>query len=345
MAKILIVDDNIMNCKMAMRILEPLKMELDTAENGKVALDKIRSGTYDVVLMDHMMPVMDGVEAVRQLRVMEGGRYQSLPVIALSAATEPEIAEVFREVGMNDFVAKPIQAEVLYKALRKWLPENETLEQLSVSKEVGADKAELNKAEGLSDIDGIDIREGIKNSGGPDFLINLLGIFYQLIDIKTQKIVQCIADNLIRDYTVEVHGLKNTARMIGAIELSGEFEHLEQLGNAKDMVAIERETPQVLEHYARYKAYLKAYGAAANQEGREASVEELILFLQGICDAMEAFDLDSADEALTRLEECRIPVVCETWMEKLRAYVADVDMDHAIETAQEMIKVLENERG
>lgn len=338
MAKILIVDDNIMNCKMAMRILEPLQMEVDTAENGKVALDKISRETYDIVLMDHMMPVMDGVEAVRQLRVMEEGRYQSLPVIALSAATEPEIAEVFREAGMNDFVAKPIQADLLYKVLQKWLPQKGNLEQISGLEEP-------DKTEELPDIEGLDVREGVKNSGGLDFFNNLLGIFYQLIDIKTQKIVQCIADNMIRDYTVEVHGLKNTARMIGAMELSKEFEQLEQFGNAKDMASIERETPQVLEHYLSYKIYLKPYGTAANQEGREASAEELILYLQGICDSMEAFDIDCADEALAQLEKCRIPTACEELMEKLRAYVADVDMDQVIVTAQEMIKVLENERG
>lgn len=340
MAKILIVDDNIMNCKMAMRILEPLQMEVDTAENGKVALDKIGRESYDIVLMDHMMPVMDGVEAVRQLRVMEDGRYQRLPVIALSAATEPEIAEVFREVGMNDFVAKPIQADILYKVLQKWLPEEGSLEQLSVTEE-----AESDKTEELPDIEGLDVREGVRNSGGVEFFYNLLGIFYQLIDIKTQKIVQCITDNMIRDYTVEVHGLKNTARMIGAMDLSREFEHLEQLGNAEDMVVIEQETPQVLEHYLSYKIYLKPYGTAVSQEGREVPVEELILYLQGICDAMEAFDLDSADEALAQLEKCRIPAVCEALMEKLRAYVADVDMDNVIVTAQEMINVLENERG
>ena len=340
MAKILIVDDNIMNCKMAMRILEPLQMEVDTAENGKVALDKIGRATYDIVLMDHMMPVMDGVEAVKCLRTMEDGRYQDLPVIALSAATEPEIAEVFRKAGMNDFVAKPIQADLLYKVLQKWLPQEGSLERISV-----AEESEPDKTEELPDIEGLDVREGVRNSGGTEFFYNLLGIFYQLIDIKTQKIVQCIADNMIKDYTVEVHGLKNTARMIGAMELSKEFEQLEQIGNTGDVAAIERATPRVLEHYVSYKVYLKAYGTVATQEGREAPVEELILFVQGICDAMEAFDLDSADEALAQLEKCRIPMVCEALMEKLRAYVADVDMDNVIVTAQEMIKVLENGRG
>lgn len=340
MAKILIVDDNIMNCKMALRILEPLQMETDTAENGKIALEKISRESYDIVLMDHMMPIMDGVEAVRQLRVMEGGRYQNLPVIALSAATEPGTESLFLEAGMNDFVMKPIQAEVLYQVLRKWLPEEKSLQQLCT-----AEISETNNEVGdLPDIAGVDVKEGVKNSGGVEFFYNLLGIFYQLIDIKAQKIVQCIADNMIRDYTVEVHGLKNTARMIGAMDLSREFEHLERLGNAGGITAVRQETPQVLEHYLSYKTYLKSY-AATVQEGRKASVEELVLYLQGICDAMEGFDLDSADAAFAKLDECLIPEACGTRMEKLRAYIADVDMEHVIATAKDMIEVLENERG
>lgn len=340
MAKILIVDDNLMNCKMALRILEPLQMETDTAENGKVALEKISREAYDIVLMDHMMPVMDGVEAVRQLRVMENGRYQKMPVIALSAATEPGTEELFLEAGMNDFVMKPIQAEVLYQVLREWLPEEKSLQQAC-----GTDISEEdNEVEDLPDIAGVDVREGVKNSGGVEFFCNLLGIFYRLIDIKAQKIVQCIADNMIKDYTIEVHGLKNTARMIGAMDLSKEFEHLERLGNAGDILAIEQETPRVLEHYLSYKIYLKSYAATA-QEGRKAAVEELVLYLQGICDAMEGFDLDSADAAFARLDECLLPEDCGILMEKLRVYIADVDMENIITTAQEMIEVLENERG
>lgn len=356
MAKILIADDNIMNCKMALRILEPLQWETNTAENGKVALEMIARDTYDLVLMDHMMPVMDGVEAVRRLRAMEGSYYGKLPVIALSASTEEGTERLFLDAGMNDYVAKPIQAERLYQVLQRWLPEEEALQAFVAQqfaqphKEDAIQQSEVvceTEALGKNypSIEGIDVQEGIQNSGGIDFLFRLMGIFYQIIDMKSQKIVQCISDSMIRDYTIEVHGLKNTARMIGAVELSKEFEYLEKLGNAGDKDAIETETPKVLSHYLCYKTYLKPYGAAVSQEGREAPAEEMILYLQGICDAMEGFDLDSADEVFAQLDECRIPTKCVELLEELRAYIADVDMEHVIIVAQRMIKVLENERG
>ena len=121
-ARILIVDDNEMNRKVAVGLLKPFQMQLDVAENGKKALEMIEANKYDLVFMDHMMPVMDGVEATKQLRKMEGDYYQKVPVIALTADAMQESQKMFKEAGMNDFVAKPIDLRQLSKAIRKWLP-------------------------------------------------------------------------------------------------------------------------------------------------------------------------------------------------------------------------------
>lgn len=334
MSKILIVDDNIMNCKMAKRLLQPLSVETDTAENGKIALEMIQATAYDVVLMDHMMPIMDGVEAVQILRTLEGGRYQNLPVIALTANGDSQTEQLLLEAGMNGFLAKPIDVKLLYKELQKWLPG-----EIQIPCEQQTEVAEMEE-EPLPAIEGIDVEEGIKNSGGRDFWFGLLGTFYQLIDMKSQKIVECIRESLIRDFTIEVHALKNTARMVGAMELSREFEQLEQLGNAGNVEEIERLTPCIMEHYRFYKTVLQPYGASSNEAKREATNEELLYYLQGISDAMAAFDLDCADAAFAQLEECRIPVSCETLIEDLRVYIADVDIEHIVETTEKMIEIL-----
>lgn len=333
MARILIVDDNIMNCKMAIRILEPLQMEIDTAENGKMALEKIQENVYDLVLMDHMMPVMDGVEAVKLLRTLEDGKYEQLPVIALTAGTDSETESLVKSAGMNDLVTKPIDAGVLYGVLQRWLPEEQIV---SRNTDCGIAASE----DTLPEIAGIDVSEGLKHSGSMASLTSLWGIFYQLIDTKSQKIVQCLRDNLIRDYTIEVHGLKSNARMIGALELSTEFEHLEQLGNANDVEGIRRETPQVLKHYCSYKVGLAPYGTMVNQSGREVSVEELIFCLREMEQAAQAFDLDLVDVALAELAECRMPQECQSLLEHLRVYVADVDMENVADTAQRIIDKL-----
>lgn len=121
-ARILLVDDNEINQEVAKALLEPYGMRIDLASNGQEALDLIRKEPYDLVFMDHYMPVMDGVEATKRIRNLEGERYKHLPVIALTADAVQGVREEFFAAGMNDFASKPIEMEDLSRVLCKWLP-------------------------------------------------------------------------------------------------------------------------------------------------------------------------------------------------------------------------------
>ena len=104
-------------------MLEPLELQIDTAENGQEALEMVQNTRYDLVFMDHFMPVMDGIEASRQIRALEDERYQSLPIIALTADAVQGVREEFFAAGMNDFVSKPIAVQDISEVLQRWLPE------------------------------------------------------------------------------------------------------------------------------------------------------------------------------------------------------------------------------
>lgn len=121
-ARVLIADDNEINREVAVLLLEPLQMQIDTAENGAEALEMIQKNRYDLVFMDHWMPVMNGVEATAALRKMEGEYYQKLPVIALTADAMEEAKQEFFAAGMNDFVAKPIEMKEICTTIKSWLP-------------------------------------------------------------------------------------------------------------------------------------------------------------------------------------------------------------------------------
>lgn len=122
-AHILIVDDNEINRMVAEEMLKPLGVQIETASDGKQALELIQSREYDLVFMDHLMPVMDGVEAVKEIRRLEGERYKKLPVIALTANTAKEQQEEYMRVGMSDYISKPIDMTELYKKLCRWIPD------------------------------------------------------------------------------------------------------------------------------------------------------------------------------------------------------------------------------
>lgn len=349
-ASVLIVDDNEMNLKVAVGLLQPLEMKIDTAESGKRALQMIQKKKYHIIFMDHMMPVMDGIEATQKLRAMDGDYYRNVPVVALTANALTDAREKFTRAGMNDFVAKPIEMKEICNCIKKWLPRELVLKAADgVKKEKAAAEEQPLKgkaqeipkeeAELLSSA-GIDAAEGIRYSGGEILWRSLLGDFYKLIDVKANKLEKCLEDGLIRDYTIEVHALKNTARMIGASNLSEWFHRMEDCGNGQDVETITQETPELLQAFRNLKDVLRPYGEIQNQEKREASAEELTELLTGIKESMNQFDIDGVDERMRELEKCRIPNQCEKYMDTLRACVADVMMDEVISTAEEFMVAL-----
>lgn len=122
-ACVLIVDDNEINCMVAEEMLKPLQMRIETASDGRQALEMVEKKRYDLIFMDHFMPVMNGIEAAKAIRKLEGGYYQKVPVIALTANTAREQQEEYRQAGMNDFLSKPIDMNEIYKMIKKWIPD------------------------------------------------------------------------------------------------------------------------------------------------------------------------------------------------------------------------------
>lgn len=122
-ACILIVDDNEINRMIAEEMLLPSQMQIETASDGSQALEMIQRKHYDLIFMDHLMPVIDGVEAARQLRKMDGEYYQKVPVIALTANTAKEQREEYIQAGMSDYLSKPIDMDEIYRIIRKWIPD------------------------------------------------------------------------------------------------------------------------------------------------------------------------------------------------------------------------------
>lgn len=337
-AHILIVDDNAMNLKVAVGLLEPLKMQIDVAESGKQAIEMLKSMDYDLVFMDHMMPVMDGIETTQYIRGLDDPYYAELPIIALSANALTGARDMFLENGMNDFVAKPIEIHEICEKIRTWLPDDyiEASNVVIVSNE--AEEVDLSE---FASIKGINPKEGVKYSGSKELFASLLTDFYKLIDMKANKIEKCLADGMLKDYTIEVHALKNTARMIGAMELSEDFKRMEMLGNEQAQERLDQESPAVLAKFRAYKEYLKVYAAGDENEKEETDSTHLCELLERIINGMNEFDLDGVDAAMNELDGYKMPDSCKDKMDELRAYVADVAMEEVMNLAQEMIGLIQ----
>ena len=120
-ARVLVVEDQSLNRDVAEGMLKSLGLEVDTAHDGRHALEMLASGSYDVVLMDCRMPVMDGFAATAELRRREGAG-RRIPVIALTADTTSAARESCLAAGMDDYLGKPFSRATLRAALARWLP-------------------------------------------------------------------------------------------------------------------------------------------------------------------------------------------------------------------------------
>lgn len=122
-AKVLVADDNEINRMVVEEMLRPYGMQVDTAINGRQAVDMVKQKKYDIVFMDHIMPEMDGIEAVKAIRGLEGDYYKEIPVIALTANAAEEQQKEYIQAGMDDYICKPVDMEEISGKIRKWIPD------------------------------------------------------------------------------------------------------------------------------------------------------------------------------------------------------------------------------
>jgi len=118
--RVLVVDDKDMNLYIARGMLSLYGLQIDTARSGHEAIEKIKYNVYDLVLMDLIMPRMDGMETTRKVRKLKG-EYKKLPIVALTVNTAAGMKEVFLASGFNDFISKPIILQEVDKVLKEWL--------------------------------------------------------------------------------------------------------------------------------------------------------------------------------------------------------------------------------
>jgi CheY-like chemotaxis protein len=156
-ARILLVEDNELNQEVALGLMEAAGFDIKIANNGQEAVDKI-SDRFDIVLMDIQMPVMDGYEATRAIRKMEG--FKNLPIVAMTANAMMGDREKCLEAGMQDHVGKPIDPKELFASLEKWIVYRPGL---GVSAKIGGQEEEVVE---LPELSGIDTASGITRVGG-----------------------------------------------------------------------------------------------------------------------------------------------------------------------------------
>lgn len=322
-AKILIVDDNSINLTVAQGLLEPLNMQIDTALSGNAAISKISETMYDLILMDHMMPELDGIETTHIIRRFHS-EYNDVPIIALTANVVGDVKNMFINEGMNDFVAKPIEVRMLINTIRKWLPKDK-IKKRSVTTKI----APVKKQVVLPDIPELNIQGALKLLGSGELFMTILADYYHAIPKKLKLIQTYKEKEEWHNYTVEVHALKSASKQIGADDLSDRAAALEAAGNANDIDIILQNTDELLALYAHYQDILSPFFPEKHEvEGKPPITSDVLteVFAE-MKQAIDDLDMDKMDDAIHTLDGYSFDDENHELYIKLCEAVADMDPD------------------
>ena len=305
-AHILVVDDTDMNLTVIQGLLRKTEIQLDTASSGKEALIHTLDTKYDLILMDQRMPQMDGTEAMNKIKEQIGGKNNDTPIICLTADAVSGARNKYLEQGFTDYLSKPVESKTLEATLKKYLPEDKVV--IEEEAEENTQAAEVKKSEleeFYSKTIGLDYYEAIKNCATEEILEKTLEQFYNSIKNNLRDIQKFYDEEDIKNYTIKVHALKSSARLIGASELSAQAMYLEDCGNANDTASIKDLTPELL---MNYKSYLeKLEPLYKKDDAPEISLDQLNEAYSAIKEFAEMFDSDSIDGIVKMLRGYKIP--------------------------------------
>jgi two-component system, sensor histidine kinase and response regulator len=236
---VLLVEDNDINQALAVAMLAKLGLTWSIAENGLQAVEQVRLGHFDVVLMDCQMPVLDGYQATAAIRALPGQLFRNLPIIALTANAMPGDEQLCMDSGMNDFLAKPFTLDSLRTTITRWLtiterlpaePQPSSTHSQTVQLDLAADIAQINEKaiKTLLDLD---------PNGSPALLHRLIGSFLKSVDVQMDRLSAASSSGDLDQMRQVAHAWKSSAANLGADTLAACLKELEEHARGNQLTA------------------------------------------------------------------------------------------------------------
>jgi signal transduction histidine kinase/FixJ family two-component response regulator len=332
-ARVLIVDDVPVNLDVAKGMMKGYGMKIDCVSSGQEAVDLVRAGEkYNAIFMDHMMPGMDGIEAVRIIREEIGSEYaKNVPVIALTANAIRGSEELFLSHGFQAFLSKPVDIKALDAVIRRWVRDRDAekacaqtaggIEMRSgiprrsgLDRRSGVDRREAAAREeppasaalfGGRRVEGLDLEAALARFGGDaEALLDVLSSYAEKTPPLLEELRGVMPETLAA-YAITVHGLKGASRGICAERTGALAEALEHAAKAGDFAFVAGNNAAFLNAAGKLvealRGTLAAVRAKMDRPRRDAPDPAVLEQLRAAC---AAYDIDGIDAALEELERC-----------------------------------------
>ncbi len=318
-ARILAVDDTVLNLTVIKALVKQNMIKVDTAESGQEAIELVKQNRYDIIFLDFRMPVMDGIETLHRMKELEGNPCMYTPFICLTANAVTGAIEEYMKAGFDDVITKPIDAELLEKKLRFYLsPELIQEEKLdddeSVTEETvepeDEEQADAELPEELKEIKEISVEDGLQHCGSAEGFMTALQSFYDSLKDNIRIIQENFDSGDVKNYTIKVHAMKSSARIIGANELSALAKDLEAAGDKEDMAVIVNDTPKLIRLAENLYGSLEKCFKVEEEDDSDLpllSEDEWKDFLVTLSGFVEAYDIDDLKMMLEMMKGYHLP--------------------------------------
>jgi PAS domain S-box-containing protein len=294
-ARVLLVDDLQINLKVTQGLITPYEVQTDTAMSGYEAIELVEQKEYDMIFMDHMMPIMDGLEATERIRALPNGK--NVPIVVLTANAVSGMKEMFLSHGMDDFLSKPLDTAKLDEILEKWIPKEKKI----ICMETVDAPPEANAPD--FDIPGLNVKLALEHIGGN---LNMFRQLLQTFCVQTPQLLVTLSSQRgdMKNYAVTVHGIKGSAYAICAIEVAKLAEELEMDAKSGNAANVRKRHDQFFSKVHRLLSRIEDYLEQTRRtEALSDAIEPDVFRLRTLKELCDAFDTTAMGQVIAELEE------------------------------------------
>ena len=307
---VLVVDDNEMNLSVTGGLLKKAGMNITTCRSGKEMLEITGNHTFDVILLDHMMPEMDGIEALHRMKNDDRTLCKNVPVIAMTANAIKGAREQYIREGFDDYISKPVSYTELLTIIKKHLPDCKIGKTDDIKDEIV-----------FPEVNEFDLHHAMSIINDKKVLILMIRDYGDYLK-NLPKVLNDSLNNL-KDYEINIHSLKSSSDAVGALTVSRIAKLIEEAVHNNDTDRINILHPILLEQIG--KCYEESMFFFIEEDTEEPAGTDIHALLPEIYEALDECDFETALAKAKNIPEDTSDKIYSDYVKQLKIYIDDYE--------------------